>query len=141
MPHVIDIFAKNAKKRMGTLGLNQGDMAKRLSKDQSVVSKILNGNNPPNLTTLCEWADALEVSVSWLLADEDDEVKVMREPSKEELAELVLSPILGEGKLLTALTLLLRNAHRESFLDGALAVLSVGIDSTSNQSEHKAGSR
>lgn len=141
MPHVVDIFAKNASARMQHLGLTQLDLGKLLNKDQSVVSKALSGDINPTLETMEKWADALRVPVSWLVSDESSSSVVIREPSKEEIAERMLTDYLGEGKLLTAITLLLRNASRESFLDGALAVLSVGIDSTSNQSEHKAGSR
>lgn len=137
----IDIFAKKAKLRMEELHLTQADLAKRLNVEQPAVSLYLRGKRNPGIDTAIRWAEALDVPVGWLLNDSDDSQILLREPTKIEIAETVLSSILDEGKLLTAITLLLRNGNNEPFLDGALAVLSVGLDSSPNQSQHKAGVR
>jgi transcriptional regulator with XRE-family HTH domain len=135
---VREIFAKKAKARMEVLGITQTELAKSLKTDQGAISAYINAKRNPQLDTVTKWAEALGVTVGWLLSEDDAAIYIAREPSPAELLEAISSKMLEEGKLLTALTILLRNASRESVLDVALAALSPFAHQGPNQTEHKA---
>lgn len=64
-----DIFCENVRVRRAALGLTQTDLAQRLKVSQPYVARVESGKQVPLLTTVEQFADALECSVLNLLTE------------------------------------------------------------------------
>ncbi len=62
-------FRQRVRIRMDSLGMSQGDLAKRLKVTQPHVWQLLTGHRDPGLTSLAAFAKALEVEPADLLRD------------------------------------------------------------------------
>ena len=65
-----EIFAKMARRRLEELKMTHEGLAKRLGVNRVQVSRALVGENAPRIDTLLRWADALGVTVEYLLGRE-----------------------------------------------------------------------
>ena len=63
------IFSRNLKFWMTERGLKGGDLAKRLEKDPTAISKWVNGANGPDMRTIGLIAMILEVPITELFRD------------------------------------------------------------------------
>jgi transcriptional regulator with XRE-family HTH domain len=69
MANVRELFGKNCKQRMATLGINQTDLAKKLEIAPSMVSSYVNGKIEPGLDLIERWAEKLECTPAELIAE------------------------------------------------------------------------
>lgn len=84
-----DLFIKNVKRQMATLGINQIELSARLKIKPSGVNKYLSGISSPGLKVIFGWAKALETTPAALLSQEGEANIQVREPTKEEMLEYI----------------------------------------------------
>jgi transcriptional regulator with XRE-family HTH domain len=71
MKQVSEIFAKRARLRLEELQWTQEKLAEKIGVSRGTVANYLQGETAPGADMLIKWADALEVSVQWLLGREE----------------------------------------------------------------------
>jgi transcriptional regulator with XRE-family HTH domain len=62
-----DTFGRRLRLARQTMGLSQARLAQMLARDQSAVSQWEIGHREPNLLTLEQLANVLDVSLDWLV--------------------------------------------------------------------------
>lgn len=71
MKKTINKFPERLKQRRKELGMCQAELSRRIFVTQSVVCGYESGKALPSISTLIIIADALDVSIDWLLGREE----------------------------------------------------------------------
>ena len=79
------MIGKNVSKYREALSISQRELARRVGMSGQFISKIENNLNNPSLETLNKIAEALNVSVSELISDENTSHKTLADYSTSEL--------------------------------------------------------
>ncbi len=77
-----DAFRRNVRERMNALELSQAALAQRLGVTPSFVSQMLSGHRNPGLESLEDFATALEVDASALLAESRPQKRISKSGAK-----------------------------------------------------------
>lgn len=66
---LLEIFSNNLRRMMNEDKMTQGDLAKEINVDQSMISRYVSGQSLPSLLTTIKIADALFCSIDELIKE------------------------------------------------------------------------
>lgn len=112
MKHASEIFAARLLEALEAAGSNKRDFAKKLGRHETTIGKWVKGGTEPSLDDLARIADALGLSIDWLLG---------RDPAGA-------TPALADGAL---------PAGDVRYVDRQLAVIRAAIDRVEQKTGRK----
>jgi transcriptional regulator with XRE-family HTH domain len=110
----LDKICERLRQRMKHLGVNQSRLAKEAGITPSGLSQILNKERTPSTLVLLKLADALNVSVDYLLgrADEISSHDICHQKDIKALIHDYLSVSMGDRKRILDIVSLIRNTAK-----------------------------
>lgn len=103
-------FAKKLKIAIAERGMTQGELAEKSGVTEASISRYVNGGRTPNLGKVKMLAECLNVSVSYLLGDEDDAMRPV---------SLVVAKDVGERTEYTIVDTYISNVEIDGTIVGA----------------------
>ncbi|MCX8047641.1 helix-turn-helix domain-containing protein [Anoxybacillus ayderensis] len=86
---VKDVISKRIKQRLKQLNLKQKDLVEQTGHSKSTINKIVNGTVTPRVDLLIPISRVLDVSIDWLVANEQKEKANDKSKVEEEIINIL----------------------------------------------------